>query len=145
MALMIHGIHNKYDRQLATDYVMPDQYLTRRCPTHVDAGERRLWLAVIEDAFVCAAGRAHVHGPKTHEERRAERRRLQNQALAWVTSRSQRPQSFEWICDNLGLDADYLRRAIIDQNLRVFARRGRGNVSYINTRVCHTGRARRTA
>lgn len=34
-------------------------------------------------------------------------------AFDWINSRVERPYSFEWVCENLGLDSEYVRRKIL--------------------------------
>jgi hypothetical protein len=96
------------DEQLARLFtphlVLPEQYFDgdRRRPMD---GERRLLLAILEDAVqiyckgsIASAGR---------------NRRLFREAERWVESRDRRwVFSFERICDALDLDADYIRRGL---------------------------------
>jgi hypothetical protein len=70
-----------------------------------DSAERRLLLAVLEDAIrtLLLAKRAAVPVKRlTHD-------------LAWIQSTAQnQPFAFESICDALGLDAGYLRRRLLE-------------------------------
>jgi hypothetical protein len=87
------------------DTLLPSQYLdrTRRRTEH--DGERRLMIAVLEDA---------VHVYRTQLGTRDPRgRQLFHEAEEWIedTDRSWL-FSFENVCDVLGLDAEYLRRGL---------------------------------
>lgn len=67
------------------------------------SGERRLWLAVVEEAFADLASLRADH-PLIRAQ--AE------DAFAWITSESDRPRSFRWACAQLGLDPEYWRQGI---------------------------------
>jgi hypothetical protein len=87
------------------DTLLPSQYLdrTRRRTEH--DGERRLMIAVLDDA---------VHVYRTQLGARDGRaRQLFREAEQWIedTDRSWL-FSFENVCDILGLDAEYLRRGL---------------------------------
>jgi hypothetical protein len=86
--------------------------------THEAFGERRLMLAVLEDAIrtLLLAKRTAV-----------SRKRLLRE-LAWFQSRSQsEPFAFESICDVLGIDPGYLRgRLVGGAAVAVRAERSRG-------------------
>jgi hypothetical protein len=68
-------------------------------------GERKLMQAVLSEAIVCLTGRAGAA---------RERYQLAAEALRWVNSRDMSwPFAFESICDVLGVDADSLRRRLL--------------------------------
>lgn len=93
------------------DTILPTQYFDRlRRRTEYD-GERRLMIAVLEDAV-------DVYR-KLAGARDNRRRALFEDAEAWLES-SDRSWifSFENICDVLGLDAGYLRRGLHDYRRR---------------------------
>lgn len=54
--------------------------------------ERRLWVAVLENAW-------------------DEARRDYDGVLVWIMSDSQRPGAFVWVCEALGLDPEAVRKA----------------------------------
>lgn len=87
------------------DTILPTQYFDRlRRRTEYD-GERRLMIAVLEDAV-------DVYR-KLAGARDNRRRALFDDAEAWLESNDRSwIFSFENICDVLGLDASYLRRGL---------------------------------
>jgi hypothetical protein len=87
------------------DTILPTQYFDRlRRRTEYD-GERRLMIAVLEDAV-------DVYR-KLAGARDSRRRALFEDAEAWLESNDRTwIFSFENICDVLGLDAGYLRRGL---------------------------------
>lgn len=69
--------------------------------------EKRLMLAVLEDAIMCFQRYVHPKGPK--EEK------LYENAASWIFARSDtRAFSFENICDVCGLDPNYLRMGLLN-------------------------------
>ena len=79
-------------------------------------GERRLMLAVLEDAVDCYRRGVLARDPTT--------RLLFDETRAWIESTDCRATfSFESICDVLDLDADYLRRGL--RQWRAPGRRGK--------------------
>ena len=70
-----------------------------------ESGERRLMLAVLEDAIraLLLAKRAAVPAKRLRHD------------LAWIQSTAQNePFAFESICDALGFDSGYLRRRLLE-------------------------------
>ena len=89
----------------APDTIMPSQYQDMRQGSREQAGERRLMLAVLEDAI------------RVITTTNAGRRKLQVyfEALDWV--KADEPKlafSFVTICDFLGIEHTSLRRRLID-------------------------------
>jgi hypothetical protein len=69
--------------------------------------ERRLMLAVLEDAIMCFQRYLHAKGGK--------QRKLHEDAVSWIFDRSDnRAFSFENICDVCGLDPNYLRMGLLN-------------------------------
>ena len=71
----------------------------------ITRGERRLMQAVLEDALrsLNAARHGRASATKTRQE------------LAWFASRdSSDPFTFERVCEVLSIDADWLRRRVLD-------------------------------
>ena len=95
--------------------MLPIQYL-RQAGQRVVEPQKRLMLAVLQtvvddhwgSAYRRAAGRGAVTDPKSLRE-----------ASAYVASTDRSwPFSFENLCEAIGLDADYLRRAFIEASPR---------------------------
>ena len=81
-------------------------------PTAIDQNrplpaERHLWTAVLRQA-VC-----DLLGIDTGAHR-SYRMTLQYFARLWFESTNPEPGSFEWICDQLELDASWLRRRLLE-------------------------------
>lgn len=93
--------------------VLPAQYFdSLRRRTEFD-GERRLMLAILEDAVDCY--RKHV-AARDHRARQ-----LFTEAESWIESEdSSWLFSFQNICDVLGFESDYLRNGL--RNLKTAAR-----------------------
>jgi hypothetical protein len=69
--------------------------------------ERRLMLAVLEDAIMCFQRYLLVKGGKE--------KKLHEDAVSWIFDRSDtRAFSFEHICDACGLNANYLRMGLLN-------------------------------
>jgi hypothetical protein len=99
------------------DVLLPTQFFDRIRRRSEHDGERRLMVAVLEDAV-------DVYRKKcTARDRRS--RELFEEAEAWIESTDRTWLfSFENICDVLGIDADYLRRGLRAWKARM-ATRGR--------------------
>ena len=84
-----------------TDVVLPAQFfdlLRKRSPVQ---GERRLMIAILEDAVNCIQ--------KHLAARRHSERQLFQEARAWMLSDNTDPFSFQHVCDVIGLDPAYVR------------------------------------
>ena len=69
--------------------------------------EKRLLLAVLEDAIICFQ--------KYFDAQDAKQRRLHEEAVSWIFDRGDnRAFSFESICDTCGLEPDYLRMGLLN-------------------------------
>ena len=67
--------------------------------------EKRLMLAVLEDAIICFQRYFHARDRK--------QKKLCEEAVCWIFDRGDnRAFSFENICDTCGLEADYLRMGL---------------------------------
>lgn len=87
---------------LEPELVMPDQFFARARTDASFLPEKRLMLAVLEDAV--AVYRKHVHS------RHPGGRALFTEAEEWIVSDDQEwPFSFVNICHTLDLDPDYIR------------------------------------
>ena len=86
------------------DLILPTQFfdaLRRHPPAQ---GERRLVLAILEDAINCFQTYIFAN--------RSRNRRLFREAEAWLMSENDEPFSFEHVCAVLGLEPTYIRRGI---------------------------------
>lgn len=82
--------------------LLPDQYFSGDARLPGLDGERKLMLAVLEDAVLVAQKYALARDP--------ERRRELADARAWIAERDKTwPFSFENICNVLGIDPEYVR------------------------------------
>jgi len=81
--------------------VLPVQYLARRTLEP----ERRLMLAVLEDAIATLLGHGCVRGTRREDAVNDAQRWLDSDASDW-------PFSFTRVCEALGLDADYVRSGL---------------------------------
>jgi hypothetical protein len=100
------------------DLLLPSQYFA---PRRVTAeGERRLLLAVLEEAIVCYQ--------RNFLARQSEGRRLFRQSAEWLwDEQAAGPFSFPAVCAVLGLEPDYLRRELRRWSARrLMEARGRG-------------------
>ncbi len=102
------------------DALLPSQFYAAFRVGSAIAGEKRLMLAVLEDAVDCY--RKHA------TSREGQGLQLFRDVEVWITSRDRRwYYSYENICDTLEIDADYLReglsrsRGVADQPMRVEA------------------------
>lgn len=74
--------------------------------------ERRLMLAVLEDAIFCFQRYFHAKGSKE--------KKLYEDAVTWIVDPSDNwAFSFENICASCGLDADYLRMGLLNWRERM--------------------------
>lgn len=90
----------------APDVVMPDQFHGPGPAALLSAGERSLMLAVLEDGIRCFQ--------EFSRDSRLRPRRLARQAESWIESRdTSSPFSFENVCSFLDLDADRLRKTLL--------------------------------
>jgi hypothetical protein len=111
------GVEDRLAGLFQPDTLLPSQFFDRLRRRTEFTGERRLIIAVLEDA---------VDVYRKHAASREGRgRQLFREAEAWIEDTDRGWFfSFENICDVLGLDADYLRRG-----LRAWKERARGEGS----------------
>jgi hypothetical protein len=89
------------------DTLMPSQYFDRIRRRATFDGERRLMVAILEDAVEVYRKQA---GASVHDRKR---RQLFDDAEAWIESADRSwIYAFENICDVLGIDAEYLRKGL---------------------------------
>jgi hypothetical protein len=100
------------------DTLLPSQYFDRIRRRASADGERRLMVAILEDAVDVYRKQAGARDRK--------RRQLFEDAEAWIESPDRSwIFSYENICDVLGIDAGYLRKGLRTWKQRVGGERGR--------------------
>jgi len=87
------------------DVLAPLQYLDRWRGRHLQAPERLLMLAVLEDGISCFQRFSSARSPRGKEQFREAERWLMHE-------NSDGLYAFDNICDVLGLDAGYLRAGL---------------------------------
>jgi hypothetical protein len=103
------------------DTLLPEQYLdTFRRKLHLEP-EKKLMLAVLEDAIACYQKYVFARDGKG--------RSLFREAEEWVQDRSgEGIFAFNSICESLGLNPDYLRRGLSQWKQQVLAQRTQARV-----------------
>jgi hypothetical protein len=113
------------DRVLATleaDLIVPSQFFDRIRAEQSSQPEKRLMLAVMEDAI--ATFQKSVHGATRRQ------RRLLRETEEWIGSENDGwPFSFENICAALDIEAEYLRKGIKQWKGTLLAQDVRPNAS----------------
>ena len=87
---------------LQPDVLLPMQYLARH-RRHAVA-EQNLVFAVLQDAISCY--QKHAFAPDRHGQR------LYRETLEWLMSEERQPFTFEYICEVLNLNPEYLRKGL---------------------------------
>jgi hypothetical protein len=97
---------DRYAGFLQPDAMLPQQFFqSLRMKGHAD-GERRLMIAVLEDAVNCFMKQLHATDPKA--------RQLFLDAEEWITAEDRTWFfSFENVCDTLELNPEYLREGLL--------------------------------
>jgi hypothetical protein len=92
-------------RLIEPEILLPSQFFDRFGGRSILEGERRLMLAVLEDAVSCFQKYAGATRPRS--------RRLFQEAEQWfMDEESDWPFSFEGICPVLGINAEYFRSSL---------------------------------
>jgi hypothetical protein len=87
------------------DTLLPAQFLdTFQRKSHLEP-EKRLMMAVLEDAIACYQKYAFARDPRGKAMFRDAEEWIEETGAGWLFS-------FENVCDVLGLNADYLRRGL---------------------------------
>lgn len=93
-------------RLIAPEILLPTQFYQRMRQQRILEGERRLMLAILEDAVACFQKYAGATRPRS--------RRLFQEAEEWfLDTDSGWVFSFESICSVLNIDAQYFRRNLL--------------------------------
>jgi hypothetical protein len=110
------------------DVLLPSQFfatLHRRGPQEP---EKRLVIAILEDAIDCFR--------KHHSARDHKARQLFEDAEAWILSEDREwPFSFENICELLDFSPEYLRRGLLAWKEHQLSDRSRGKVVHLKPYV----------
>jgi hypothetical protein len=100
------GVDERYVGPIEPDTVLPPQFfgaLRRRASLD---GERRLMMAVLEDAVHCFRKHARTSDPRA--------RQLHADAEAWIRGTDRMWFfSFENVCDTLEIDPDWVREGLL--------------------------------
>jgi hypothetical protein len=98
-------------RVLEPDTVLPQQFYGKRSVSGHMEGERRLMLAILQDAVECLE--------KYRRSKNSIHRELYQDALKWVQDSNTRWLfCFNNVCDFLGFDPEYLRQFLIGREHR---------------------------
>lgn len=91
---------------LQPDAILPTQFFQSLRSKGQFDGERRLMIAVLEDAVNCFMKQLHATDPKA--------RQLYVDAEEWITTEDRTWFfAFDNVCDTLDLDSDYLRQGLL--------------------------------
>jgi len=109
------------------DTLLPDQYLdTFRRKLHLEP-EKKLMLAILEDAIACYQ--------KYLFARDSKGKALFQEAEEWVEEvNGAGVFAFDSVCETLGLNPDYLRRGLIEWKTAALAQRAQAKVYQLTAR-----------
>jgi len=121
-----HAVDERFGVIFQPDTLLPSQFFDRvRRRTEHD-GERRLMIAVLEDAVDVYRKQAGARDPRGEQ--------LFQEAEAWIDDPDRAWLfSFQNICDVLDIDADYLRRGLRAWKQRLRSGGHRGQVVNLRT------------
>ncbi|GIW41063.1 MAG: hypothetical protein KatS3mg076_1640 [Candidatus Binatia bacterium] len=102
-------------RLVEPEVLLPSQYYELIAGHHFLEGEKRLMLAIMEDAISCYQKYAGAKSGRAH--------RIFQEAEEWIFDRENSGWvfSFESICQALGIEAEFLRKGLVrwrEQHLR---------------------------
>jgi hypothetical protein len=115
-----YGLEDRMAGLFQPDTLLPSQYFDRVRRRGQYDGERRLMIAILEDAVDTYRKQAGAHDPRGQQAFLEAEEWFDDVDRTWL-------YSFENICDVLDLDADYLRRGLRAWKARAKAGR-RGQV-----------------
>jgi len=98
-------MHEPANSLIQPDFVLPEQYFAAPHPPSLSP-ERRLMLAVLEEAVLTILRYRHDQGAQGRRVLRDAERWIEDLDTSW-------PFSFESICAALYLNADYVRRGLL--------------------------------
>jgi hypothetical protein len=111
-----HAVDERFAGLFQPDTLLPSQFFDRVRRRSEHEGERRLMIAVLEDAVDVYRKQAGTLDPRGSQLFREAEEWIEDPDRSWLFS-------FQNICDVLDIDADYLRRGLHAWKERV-ARRG---------------------
>src|SRR5437867_8010346 len=109
-----HAVDERLAGLFAPDTLLPSQFFDRVRRRSEHDGERRLMIAVLEDAVDVYRKQVGSHEPRGQLLFQEAEQWIEDADRTWLFS-------FQNICDVLDIDADYLRRG-----LRVWKQRAQG-------------------
>lgn len=111
-----HVVSDTYKHLLQPDTLLPTQYFSALRRKSQQEPERRLAIAVLEDAVDCFQKHLTAKDRKSHQ--------LFVDADEWISSDDRSwPFAFENICDLLSINSEYLRRGLSTWKDRHLAQR----------------------
>ena len=114
-------VNDTFSHLLQPDTLLPSQYFAILKRKGAHEPERRLVVAVLEDAVDCFQKHIHARDDKA--------RQLFVDAEEWISSEDRSwPFSFENVCDLLQINPQYLRRGLMAWKHRQLQELPRGNV-----------------
>lgn len=118
---MAEYVSDTYKHLLQPDTLLPMQYFAALRRKAVQEPERRLVIAVLEDAVDCYQKYLGAKDRKGAQ--------LFSDAEEWfLSSERSWPFAFENVCDLLGMNAEYLRRGLAGWKERALVARSQGKV-----------------
>jgi hypothetical protein len=125
---MADVVNDTFTHLLQPDTILPVQYFAGLRRKGSSEPERRLVIAVLEDAVECF----QKHLFATHRKPRV----LFSDAEEWFESTDRSwPYSFENVCELLQINADYMRAGLAAWKHQQLQRRGAANVVALNCRT----------
>ena len=100
-----HAVDERFGGLFQPDTLLPSQFFDRVRRRSEHDGERRLMIAVLEDAVDVYRKQAGTLDPRGSQLFREAEEWLEDPDRTWLFS-------FQNICDVLDIDADYLRRGL---------------------------------
>ena len=114
-------VNDTFSHLLQPDTLLPSQYYAALKRKGNHEPERRLAIAVLQDAVDCFQKHLRPRDRRGHQ--------LFTEAEEWICSQDRSwPFSFENICDLLQINAEYLRRGLVAWKERQLSDRSRGKV-----------------
>jgi hypothetical protein len=111
-----HAVDERFSGLFQPDTLLPSQFFDRVRRRSEHEGERRLMIAVLEDAVDVYRKQAGTQDPRGSQLFREAEEWIEDPDRSWLFS-------FQNICDVLDIDANYLRRGLHAWKERT-ARRG---------------------
>ena len=100
-----HAVDERFGGLFQPDTLLPSQFFDRVRRRSEHDGERRLMIAVLEDAVDVYRKQAGTQDPRGSQLFREAEEWIEDTDRSWLFS-------FQNICDVLDIDADYLRRGL---------------------------------